>query len=208
MTKTSFIFVGIAIVVATCVCLFLINPQNEEVRPDGENAPLTKTTVIPAAPTPPASTPHKLPRAHKVEEVTHNHVVLIAQKDTTPSVLQHVQAALNVEVKKSASGRTGSEIHFPAGVSLHAAQQQLSNEGVTLAGQLKRFHFNSAHNHKTCGTCLVHNFEALSQAPGVKQIASFLGDAERSRIDVLVQEDLADSNALLSILEQDHFPNY
>ncbi len=141
---------------------------------------------------------------HTVREVTAGRVVLLLDKAVTPEDLSGVEAALEVRIEKSRSGRTGAEVHFAPGVPLHAAQLALQSQGLQTSGQLQRFHFQSAHKHANCGTCLMQNFQALAEHPSVKTVSSFLGDSEASRIDVVVSDPSAPE--LMEILRNDHFP--
>ena len=143
-------------------------------------------------------------RTHQVKEITEEGLIFVVDVTVDPADSKNALATLGAHVTPSHSGRTGSEIHFPAGVTSQEAQKGLAESGLNAAGQLKRFQFQSAHTHASCGSCLMPNYLALSQLSGVLQVPLFLGDQKNELIDVVIDPEKTSSQAIIDALQADH----
>ena len=145
-------------------------------------------------------------RTHQVKEISETGLILVVDKTVDPVNLKNALANLGAQITPSSSGRTGSEIHFPEGVTSQEAQKGLAAAGLNAAGQLMRFQFQSAHTHSSCGSCLMPNYLALSELSGVLQVPLFLGDKQNELIDVVIDPEKTSSQAIINALQTDHSP--
>lgn len=143
-------------------------------------------------------------KTHEVSLLSEDSLVYIYDKDKSPGILLKVQSALGADIKPSRSGRTGKEIHFPAGTLRKEAEAKLSEMGIPVHGELVSFSFQSAHQHSSCATCLVPNYQALRALPGVLQVPSFLGDKESSLISVVIDKEKVSTDSIITTLKTDH----
>lgn len=189
------------------LCFFLIRGNGGESQVSPEYAGVRSVAVAPELDVREVSQSKSVTetRTHEVSEVTAGRVVLLLAPETSEDEVSTIVHRLDATIEPSRSGRTGPEVHFPRGVPLQAALQALHGQGVESAGQLQRFVFHSAHDHNRCGTCLIPNLVALQEHPTVRAVPSFLGDAENTRVDVVVSAPSASN--IINILRNDYYPN-
>jgi len=116
----------------------------------------------------------------------------------------HAVPGLTVLEKPGGNGPVDVSWHDPRAAE-PGALAALTAAGVPVAGELLEFELRRPADMETnCPSCLFSSYQAAREAPGVKDVRTFLGDPENRVIELVVDPDSVTPAHLAEIMRPTH----